>query len=222
VLSEYLDALVVRTNGPIQDLRAMAQQRKMAIINAMSQNEHPTQVIGDLITLHEAFGRLRDLHVLYVGEGNNTAAALALAVGKTPGLRLTLATPERYGLAPEVLAQASALAAQNGALVEELHDFDALPSKVDAVYTTRWETMGVRHSDPNWRDNFACCRVTPDLMQRVGKPEGTIFMHDLPAIRGQDVVDEVLDGPQSWAFRQAHHKLTSAMVVLRWAMTSGD
>jgi ornithine carbamoyltransferase len=217
VLSEYLDALVIRTNGPVSELEDM-KQHKMSIINAMSENEHPTQVIGDLITLREAFGHLKGLHILYLGEGNNTAAALALAVAKMPGMQLTMITPAGYGLQQDILEQAATNALENGSRVEQHHSIDLLPKNVDAVYTTRWETMGVKHVDPNWRAKFDPYCVTSLLMSHVSKPSGTIFLHDLPAIRGSDVVDEVLDGPQSWAFRQARHKLTSAMVVLTWAL----
>jgi ornithine carbamoyltransferase len=117
----------------------------------------------------------------------------------------------------EYLAEARRHAEKNGSQVEEIHDIEALPSKVDAVYTARWTTMGVPKPDPNWLDLFRPFAVTPQLMARVSK-EGTIFMHDLPAVRGQDTMDEVLDGPQSVAFRQAFHKMTSAMAVLNWSI----
>lgn len=218
VLSKYLDALVIRTNAPLEEMRLMAEQAETAIINAMSDNEHPTQAIADLVTMREEFGRLEDLHVLYVGEGNNTTAALALAVAQTPGMRLTVVTPEGYGLPEEFVGRASALAAANGSAVEQHHDADALPRDVDVVYATRWQTMGVSKPDQNWRDKFRPYRVDASMMARVSKPSGTIFMHDLPAMRGEDVTDEVLDGPQSRAFRQARHKMTSAMSVLTWCL----
>jgi ornithine carbamoyltransferase len=218
VLSSYLAALVVRTNGPMQEMREMAQQTDMPIINAMSDGEHPTQVIGDLITIREHFGRLDGVHVLYLGEGNNTAASLACAVGLSTGMKLTLLTPEGYGLGDELLAKAQQLAGQRGSEVEQIHDLAAMPTGVDAVYTTRWETMGVQHPDPNWRDHFRPYKVTRELMARASKPQGTVFMHDLPAIRGVDVDDEVLDGPQSIAFRQATHKMTSAMAILDYCI----
>src|SRR5262245_32599662 len=103
VLGGFLDALVVRTNESIDEMQAFASQNDMAIINAMSDTEHPTQAIADLVTIKETFGRLHDISVLYVGEGNNTAAALAFAVALTPGMRLTLLTPEGYGLPSSVL-----------------------------------------------------------------------------------------------------------------------
>ena len=216
VLSGFLDALVIRTNASIEEMRAMAAQDRMSIINAMSDNEHPTQAIADLTTLKEEFKHLDDIHVLYVGEGNNTAAALALGVALTPGMQLTLVTPEGYGLPDAALKMAQSFAGQHGSLVEEHHNIDKLPRNVNAVYATRWETMGVRKPDPDWRKIFEPFRVTEKMMAEVSKPSGTVFLHDLPAMRGGDVTDEVLDGPQSRAFRQAYHKLTSAMAVLEW------
>lgn len=221
VLAGYLDALVIRTNAPVEEMRTLAAQDEMAVINAMSATEHPTQAVADLVTIHEALGRLRGVHVLYVGEGNNSAAALALAVAMTPGMRLTLVTPEGYGLPPESLRAAEEFARSNGAYVEEHHDAARLPSGVDVVYATRWQTMGVPKPDPDWRERFRPLAVTRELMARVSKPSGTIFLHDLPAVRGEDVTDEVLDGPQSRAFRQARHKMTSAVAVLCWCVGAG-
>jgi ornithine carbamoyltransferase len=220
VLSGYLDALVIRTNGGIAEMKALADQREMAVINAMSENEHPTQAIADLATIKERFGRLEDIHVLYLGEGNNTTTALALAVAQTPGMKVTFVTPEGYGMPEPFLEQARLLAARSGAVIEHHHGMDEPPRDVDAVYTTRWQTMGVPHADPNWREKFWPYSVTPELMAQVSKP-GTIFLHDLPAVRGEDVHAEVLDGPQSLAWRQARHKMFSAMAVLEWCLGAG-
>ena len=216
VLANFLDVLVIRTNQSLEEMRALANQDRMSIVNAMSDNEHPTQAIADLVTLHEEFGRLDGLHVLYLGEGNNTAASLALAVAQTPGMSLTLVTPAGYGLDGNILEMAHQLALLHDAHIEHHHRIDQLPANVDAVYTTRWQTMGVPKAELNWKEKFDPFRVTRALMGRVSKPEGTIFLHDLPAVRGGDVDDEVLDGPQSRAFRQARHKMTSAMAVLAW------
>lgn len=220
VLSGYLDALVIRTNDSIDEMRAFASQDEMAVINAMSDTEHPTQAVADLVTMKEIFGCLRGVEILYVGEGNNTAAALALAVSLSPGMRLTVATPEGYGLLPELLETARALCRESGSVVEQRHDLSTLPGGFDVVYTTRWQTMGVPKPDPHWKEKFVPFRVTQDLMRRFSKNGQTVFMHDLPAVRGDDVVNEVLDGPQSVAFRQAKHKLTSAMAVLAWCLAA--
>lgn len=216
VLANYLDVLVVRTNESVDEMREMARQDRMSVVNAMSDNEHPTQVIADLTAMREALGPLAGTHLLFVGEGNNTAASLALAVAKTPGMRLTLITPESYGLPAADLEAARRLAAEHGAAIEQHHDIAGAPAGVDAVYTTRWLTMGVAKKDPDWLDRFRPYCVTPELMHRVSKPRGTVFLHDLPAMRGFEVENEVLDGPQSIAFRQAFHKLTAAMSVLAW------
>jgi ornithine carbamoyltransferase len=215
VLANYLGVLVVRTHGPVAEMRELATQHQMAIVNAMNADEHPTQVIADLSAMKEALGTLVGRHLLFIGEGNNTAAALALAVAKTPGMRLTIVTPAGYGLPAHVLAEARRLAA-GGGMVEQHHDMTALPTEVDAVYTTRWLTMGVPKTDGDWLSRFRAYTVTGDVMARVSKAAGTIFLHDLPAMRGYEVVDEVLDGPQSIAFRQAFHKMTAAMAVLAW------
>jgi ornithine carbamoyltransferase len=218
VLSGFLDALVIRTNDTIEEMKALASQDRMAVINAMSENEHPTQAIADLVTIQESTGRLQGIHVLYIGEGNNSAAALALAVSMSPKMRLTLMTPQGYEVQSSVIETACEFARTSGAVIEHSHTINDLPRDVDVVYTTRWQTMGAPKSDPYWKEKFKPYSVTKELMARVSKPSGTIFLHDLPAVRGEEVVDEVLDGPQSRAFRQAQHKMTSAMAVLRWCV----
>jgi ornithine carbamoyltransferase len=217
VFAGYLDVLVLRTNEGVDEMKVYARHPGLSVINALSREEHPTQALADLTTLLEHFGRLEGLHVLYCGEGNKTAAALALAAARITGMRLTLATPEGYGLEPGALATARTLAARHGAAVEETHDAGALPRGVDAVYTSRWQEMGVSKPDPQWRTAFQPFRVSRALMERVSrKGGGTVFMHDLPAVRGEDVEDEVLDGPASLAWVQAQHKLFSAMSVMEW------
>jgi ornithine carbamoyltransferase len=215
VLAGYLDVLVMRTSGPVEEMRTFAAHPGMSVVNALSSDEHPTQALTDLTTLLEHFGRLEGLSVLYCGEGNRTAAALALALARVPGARLTLATPAGYGVDPEKLSAARALAAVHGAAVEETHDPGALPAGVDVVYTSRWQEMGVSKPDPDWRSHFAPFRVTEALLERVSG-SGTVFMHDLPAVRNEDVDDAVLDGPRSLAWVQAQHKMFSAMAVMEW------
>src|SRR4051794_40825195 len=132
VLSNYLDALVIRTNEPVAEMRELAGARTsmmsiMSIINAMSDNEHPTQALADLVCLKEAFGHLEDLHVLYIGEGNNTTTALALAFGLLPRMRLTIVTPEGYGIPQEIVDQARGFAVRSGSHIEQHYDMDALP-----------------------------------------------------------------------------------------------
>jgi ornithine carbamoyltransferase len=214
VLACYLDILVVRTNDDIAELHELDRGGDLAIVNALTRLEHPTQALADLVTLQEEFGELSDRHMLYVGEGNSTARALVHATAMTPGLRLTLVTPPGYGLTDADFAAARRLGGGPERIVQH-HAVPTVAEPVDAVYTSRWQTMGVSKEDPNWRHAFEPLRVSDELLDRVGDAH-TVFLHDLPAIRGQEVTDALLDGPRSRAFRQAYHKMTSAMAVLEW------
>ena len=214
-LAGYLDVLVMRTNESVEEMRGFAAHPAMSVVNALSSHEHPTQALTDLSTLLEHFGRLEGLSVLYCGEGNRTAAALALAMSRIPGMKLTLATPAGYGLDPQVLSAARSLAQAHGAAIDETHDLDGVQPGYDVVYTSRWQEMGVSKADPEWKTHFHPFRVTRALMDRVGGA-GAVFMHDLPAVRNEDVDDEVLDGPRSLAWVQAQYKMWSAMAVLEW------
>jgi len=205
VLSSYLDVLVARTNGDIAELRAFADAGTLGVVNALTEHEHPTQAIADLGTLKEHFGELNGLHVLYVGEGNSTTAALVHATARTPGLRLTVLTPVGYGLADSCFGA--------GDRIRQFHDPAEVTGPVDAVYTSRWQTMGVPKADPDWMVHFRPFQVDSAFLGRFGTP---VFLHDLPAVRGQEVTDEVLDGRHSIAWRQAFHKMTAAMAVLEW------
>lgn len=212
VLSRMLDVLVARTAGPEEEMRAYAGQDRMAVINAMSAAEHPTQAIADLTTMLRHFGQIKGLRVLYVGEGNNTASALTLALSRYPGTALYLRTPPTYGVGPRYLERAFEHATRSGALVEQRHDMDELPA-ADVVYTTRWQTTGTVKADPQWRSVFAPFRVDAAVMEAA---KDAVFMHDLPAHRGDEVTAEVLDGPHSIAFDQAENKYHSAKAVLEW------
>ncbi|MFF8911482.1 ornithine carbamoyltransferase [Streptomyces olivaceoviridis] len=215
VLSSMLDALVARTADDPGELRDICGQRRMAVVNAMTSDEHPTQAIADLSTLHQVLGRIDHVRVLYLGEGNNTASALALALASFPGNELHLLTPRGYGVLPDKLRAAEHRAARHGALVRQSHDPFDLPATVDVVYTTRWQTTGTVKDDSHWRDTFRPFGVDAALMRRF---PGALFLHDLPAHRGEEVTADVLDGPASKAFLQAEHKLYSAMAVLEWCL----
>jgi ornithine carbamoyltransferase len=203
VLGRMLDAVVCRTGRPQRELADWAALRTMSVVNAMTAEEHPTQALADLTTLWHRFGELSGLRVLYVGEGNNTAAALARAMPRF-GIELDLRTPPGYGLDAAVAALSPSV---------ERHDMDDLPRDVDVVYTTRWQTTGTSKPDPLWRQVFEPFQVTEQLMK--ANPDA-VFMHDLPAHRGDEVTAEVIDGLASIVFEQAEHKMHSAMAVLEW------
>ncbi|MYX95523.1 ornithine carbamoyltransferase [Streptomyces sp. SID486] len=218
VLGQYLDALVVRTNGDVEEIRRLGSSPELAVVNALSLDEHPTQAIADLATLTERFGSLDGLHLLAVGEGNSSGAALALATALTPGLRLTLLCPSGYEVPKDKLDLADELAGGKAA-VTQITSPDDVEGPVDAVYTSRWQTMGVPKADPEWLRDFEGFRIDDAFLDRFGGPD-VVFLHDLPAVRGQEVTDAVLDGRRSVAWRQAYHKMTAAMAVLEWCVVS--
>ncbi|MEU9624554.1 MULTISPECIES: ornithine carbamoyltransferase [unclassified Streptomyces] len=211
VLGSMLDLLVARTAGPLDELRELSSEGGLPVINAMAAEEHPTQGVCDLATLALAHGDLNGLSLLYIGEGNNTAVALAYGIARVPGVRGTFVTPPGYGLPAEVLRTARRIAGAAGAVLVETHDMAEVPEQVDVVYTTRWQTTGTSKADPAWRDTFRPFHVDATLMRRW--PHAS-FLHDLPAHRGDEVAGEVLDGPRSLAWTQAAMKLCSAMAVL--------
>lgn len=213
VLARMLDALVVRIPGGPDDLLALAAQDRMSVVNAMSLDEHPTQALADLTTMHRVFGRIDGLRVLYVGEGNSTAAALCLALAKYRDVELCVRTPAGYGLSDEARSAAGGTAA--GTHIEERHDMLELPEQVDIIYTTRWQTTGTAKPDANWRDLFGPFRVDTSIRDRF---PSAVFMHDLPAHRGEEVESAVIDGPGSIVFDQAANKLYSAMAALEWCV----
>jgi ornithine carbamoyltransferase len=216
VLGSMIDALVVRAPHDDECIQGLAASRDLAVVNAMSASEHPTQAISDLSCLHFRLGWHVGVRILYLGEGNNTASALVEAAGLTGG-RLDLRTPPGYGLAPDLIASADARAQRLGGNVSQAHDLAGLPDDVDAIYTTRWETTGTQKNDARWRSAFEPFRVSQTLLDRF--PSAS-FMHDLPAHRGEEVEATVLDGPRSIVFEQAAMKMWSAMAVLEWCLSA--
>lgn len=214
VLAQYLDVLVVRTNGDIRDLRRLAGCSELSVVNALTRHEHPTQALADLATLKEVFGDLDGRHLVYTGEGNGTAVALAQAAALTPGMSLTVVTPEGYGMPGDAMESVRQLADAKER-VREVHAFTEVREKADAVYTSRWQQMGVAKPDADWLTSFEPYRVDDALVDRIGDAD-TVVLHDLPAVRGQEITTEVLDGGRSRVIRQARHKLTAATAVLEW------
>lgn len=216
VLSRMLDGLVARTAGDPSFLWSSARQQRMSIVNAMTADEHPTQALADMTTLKCHFGALSGLHLTYLGEGNNTAVALARCIAKLPKMKISFFTPQGYGLNRSFLEEVQEQARLKGTRIEEYHDLKNLPDSTDVIYTTRWQTTGTTKPDPDWRTTFDPYQVSQTLMDRY--PQAT-FMHDLPAHRGEEVEAAVIDGRSSIAFDQAENKAHSAKAVLEWCMT---
>ena len=217
VLSQMIDALVLRTASDPRQMYALAKNSSIPIINAMSATEHPTQALADLGVLYKRYGKIEGLRVLYMGEGNNTASALALLLSKFRGNELYLHCPQGYGLDGGLLAVALREAEANGSRIVVSDSMDEIPSPVNVVYTTRWQTTGTEKHDRNWRASFAPFQVTSEVLA-CAKAE--YFMHDLPAHRGEEVTAEVIDGPKSIVIEQAGFKMYSAMAILEWFLSS--
>jgi ornithine carbamoyltransferase len=215
VLSMMLDGIVARTAGPRKEMEILGSHKNMAVINAMSEDEHPTQALADLTTMLQHFGYISGLRILYLGEGNNTATALTLSIPRFSGTELFLCTPPGYGIPKETMIKAQKYAASHGSFINESHTLENLPKDIDIIYTTRWQTTGTNKPDPNWKEVFAPFKVSQELLN---KYPDAIFMHDLPAHRGEEVDAVVLDGSKSIAFKQAGNKLNSACAILEWCL----
>ncbi|MBA4057407.1 MAG: ornithine carbamoyltransferase, partial [Marivirga sp.] len=142
VLSGMLDCLVGRTAGSQHEMEVMASQAKMSVINAMTMEEHPTQALADLTTMLQIFGSVSNLRILYVGEGNNTASALCRSIPRFANTELFFYSPPGYKLPTEVINEGKNYGKLCNSQVSEISDLRSLPTEIDIVYTTRWETTG--------------------------------------------------------------------------------
>ncbi len=215
ILGLFLDAVVMRTNGPLEEMRALSVGP--TVINAMSSCEHPTQALADYTAIHRHFGRVEGIRIAYFGEGNNTVTAMAKLFSHVPGCHLDLYMPRCYSVDPAVAARAAKRFEASGGRLRCLHDLSGPLPKADVIYCTRWRTMGVGHPDPDWLSHFLPFKMTPELFAKVAA-EGGVFMHDLPAVREEDVASEVLDGSSSIAWDQAYCKKIGAAAALLFAL----
>jgi ornithine carbamoyltransferase len=216
IMRIFVDGVVVRTNGPLCNMRALSSHG-LAVINAMSACEHPTQALADYSCIVQSFGAAEGVSISYFGEGNNTLAALMKMFSRVDGCRFRAFMPLGYALPARTLSACqAAFRASRGSLEVFDHIPPTFPAS-DVVYCTRWQTMGAPHPDPNWRDHFMPFTMTSELLDRAATARG-IFMHDLPAVRGEDVTSEVLDGRRSVAWRQAACKITGATAALVWCL----
>lgn len=214
-LSHHLDVLVVRTNGPHQDLCALREHAPhLAIVNALCEREHPTQAIADLITMREQFGKLDGRHLVYVGLPCNTMNSLLLASAMLGEMRITVLQPASAPGDSWLRGELAKLAPQAVKFVSEWSEIDG---KADVVYATRWESMGAQPALPNWREHRAQLALDARRLDQVLSEDG-IFMHDLPATRGGEVDDAALDGPRSRIRPQSFNKGISAAVALERAI----
>jgi ornithine carbamoyltransferase len=211
VISEYAKAFVIRAFDHA-DVERFAAAASIPVINALTDLHHPCQALADLLTLQERFGRLAGLRVAYLGDGNNVAHSLIEACALA-GVDIVVATPPGYEPKQQITDAAEAVAAERGSLVMTTIDPLIAAAGADAVYTDVWCSMGDPEAEREARFNaLRPYRVDPAVMA-VAAPHA-VFMHCLPAHRGEEVSPEVIDGPQSIVFAQAANRLHTAQGVL--------
>ena len=209
-LERWVDVIVLRTFS--QDtITGMARHASIPVINALSDLEHPCQALADYFTLVERFGDLKDITLAYVGDGNNVAHSLLLTCA-CAGSSIRIATPKGYTCNAQIVADARRIAKQTGAQIEFLTEPHAAVAGVDAVYTDAWASMGQEQEAAHRAQIFPPYQVNRDLMAEAAPH--AVFMHCLPAHRGEEVTDEIMDSEQSVIFEQAENRMHVQKAIL--------
>lgn len=209
-LSRWVDGIVARVNRHAA-LVELAEAAAVPVINALSDFEHPCQALGDLLTLEERFGGLSGIRAAWVGDGNNVCHSFLLAASRV-GLSVAVATPPGYAPDPDVVAEAQAEARRWGASVRILTDPREAVAGAQVVYTDVWTSMGQEAQREERRRAFQGFQVNRQLLEWAD-PQAVV-LHCLPAHRGEEITDEVLDGPQSVVLDQAENRLHAQKAVL--------
>ena len=214
-LERWVQGIVARVYEQ-RVLDEMAENIAIPVINALSDKFHPCQALADYFTLEEKFGSLKGLKLAYVGDGNNVCHSLIFLAARL-GVNLRIATPASYAPAQDVLADAKRVAKETRAKIELFTDPVEAVEGVQAVYTDSWTSMGFEAEEKMRRQIFKPYQVNRKLMEQAG-PEA-LFMHCLPAHRGQEVTDEVLDGPTSVVLQQSENRMYVQKAILHALFT---
>lgn len=214
VLSRYVDGIMARVfaHSHIQELAAYS---RVPVINGLSDYSHPCQALSDFFTIWEKRGKLKDLKLAYVGDGNNVATSLLFAATRV-GMDVALASPEGYELSNDVVKLGQEFAAQSGSKVELVRDPAAAVRGTDVIYTDVWVSMGQEEETKRRLKDLRPYQVNAALVGQAG-PD-VIVMHCLPAHRGQEITDEVADGPHSVLFDQAENRMHAQKAILALLM----
>ena len=204
-LSRYVDCIATRTFAH-STVTELARWSGVPVINALSEEEHPCQALADLFTIQEKTGRLSGVILAYVGDGNNVARSLCLGAALS-GMEFRIASPPGYNLSPTFVKRAREKAREvdSRAILTTTADPVEAVSGADIVYTDVWASMGQENEASTRRKGFGRYQVTMDLLSRASPK--ALFMHDLPAHRGEEVTDEVIESMQSVVFDQAENRL---------------
>ena len=214
VLSRYVDAIVLRTFGQ-ERLELLAKAATVPVMNALSDFEHPCQCLADLLTVREARGGLTGLVITYLGDGNNVAHSLLLGGAKS-GMKVRVATPPGFEPIPQVVHRAEEIASETGGAALVTHDPAEAASGADVLYTDVWASMGQEAEAGERELVFPNYRLNQELVDRAN--DEVIVMHCLPAHRGHEITDEVIDGPRSVVWDQAENRLHTQKALLAWLL----
>jgi ornithine carbamoyltransferase len=207
VLDRYVDGVVARLRSH-DDLLELAAASAKPVVNALTDRSHPCQVLADVLTLEEVRGELAKQHLVYIGDGNNIAASL-MEASALAGFALTIVTPPGYEPTPAVLERARSIT--SGELRVTLTNNISETDEATAIYTDVWASMGHESERDDRRRAFAPYQVNQAVMDAA---PGAVFMHCLPAHRGEEVTDEVIDGARSIVFEQAGNRLYAQMALM--------
>ncbi|HEV7469768.1 MAG TPA: ornithine carbamoyltransferase [Pseudonocardia sp.] len=218
VLSRFVDAVVWRTGGQSR-IETMASVSSVPVVNALTDEFHPCQVLADLQTIQERFGRLAGLTLTYLGDGANNMAHSLLLGGATAGMHVRIAAPGGFTPDPDVLRDAKARAAETGGGAELILDPQAAVEGADVLVTDTWVSMGQEDDGLDRAAPFRPYQINAELLARAN--EGAIVLHCLPAHRGDEITDEVMDGPASLVWDEAENRLHAQKALLAWLMEPG-
>jgi ornithine carbamoyltransferase len=210
VLSGYVDCIAARTFSH-KTLETLAKHSRVPVINSLSDLEHPCQALADLLTIYEKKEGFEGLTLAYVGDGNNVANSLIMAATLC-GINFRMASPTGYAVKGNTLNLARNYAAESGCNIFFTEDPREAVTGADIVYTDVWTSMGQESEAEKRRKAFAGYQVNKELLSLAR--EDAIFMHDLPAHRGEEVTDDVMDGPQSVIFEQSENKMHMLKALL--------
>ena len=216
-LSGYVSAIVIRTFAQ-ETVDELAHWATVPVVNALSDKHHPCQALADLLTIEEVFGAVAGRRLAFVGDGGDNVAHSLLEVAALAGLDLTIACPPEFTPDPRVFANALRLARRSGAQLTIVHDPAAAASGADAVYADVWASMGEEGESDVRAKALGPFQVSDQLMA-LAKPEA-IFLHCLPAKRGEEVAASVIDGPQSVVWQQSANRMPTEEALLL-ALTRG-
>lgn len=211
VLDRYVDAIMARVFSH-EDLKELAKHAQAPVINGLSDKHHPCQILADLLTLLQHKRKLKGLKLAYVGDGNNVCNSLLIGCAKT-GVNITVATPAGYRPDPEALKLAKEAANETGAGVQVIEDPETAVKSADAVYTDTFVSMGMEKEEEERLRAFLPKYQVNEKLFSLAKPDA-IFLHCLPAHRGEEVTDQVIDGPNSAVWDEAENRLHTSKALL--------